>query len=261
MNKREVRERILSHLRGAGHVTLFLDYDGTLVPIAPTPAQAVSDPALLELLAKLCSKPLLRTVILSGRPLPELQRFLPVPGLMIAGLYGVEMQMQDGTVLHKPSGDRRMQTIAQLREIWMKLADGMEGFLIEDKGEALALHARWAESMQAKHILDAARSRALELIRSQDLRILDGDRYVEVAPAGADKGRAVDWLLTHYPIAKDLPVGFGDDNKDEAAFAVIQSYGGYAIGIGSRYELPNVDARVDSPEDVRDWLRSFIEAA
>ncbi len=261
MNSRDIQQAILTRLRGNGHLTLFLDYDGTLVPIAPTPAQAVPDQALLELLAELCSKPYLRTVILSGRPLESLQRFLPVPGLIIAALYGVEMQMGDGKVLYKQASDGRLQTMAQLRDMWMRLADGMEGFLIEDKGEALALHARWAEAMQAKHVLDAARSQALELIRSQDLRILDGDRYVEVAPANADKGRAVDWLLTHYPVPLDMPVGFGDDNKDEAAFAVIQNYGGYAIGVGHRYELPNVDAHIEGPEETREWLREIADIA
>ncbi len=259
MSKTNVQEAVLAHLRRGGHVTLFLDYDGTLVPIAPTPAEAIPDPPLLELLGALSVQPALRTVILSGRPLAELQRMLPVPGLIIAGLYGVEMQMKDGTVLRKAAGDGRAESMAQLRERWADLAGGREGFLIEDKGDALALHARWAEAMQAKHVLDAARSQALEIIHLQDLRILDGDRYVEVAPANADKGRAVDWLLTHYPIPGDLPVGFGDDNKDEAAFAAIQRLGGYAIGVGHRYELPNVDVRVESPEDVRDWLRAFLE--
>ena len=261
MDNNKVHQAILSHLRKQGHMTLFLDYDGSLVPIAPTPAQAVPDQALLELLADVCSKLFLRTVILSGRPLADLQRMLPVKGLIIAGLYGVEMQLADGTVLLKEAGDGREESMAQLREQWQNLAGGLEGFLIEDKGEALALHARWAEAMQAKHVLDTARSQALEIIHSHDLRILDGDRYVEVAPASADKGRAVDWLLTHYPVEGDLPVGFGDDNKDEAAFAVIQGYGGYAIGVGHRYELPNVDARVEDPEAAREWLSEMVSAA
>jgi trehalose 6-phosphate phosphatase len=261
MNSSEVQQAILAHLREAGHATLFLDYDGTLVPIAPTPAEAVPDEDLLDLLVRLCTRASLRTVVLSGRPLRDLQRMLPVQGLMIAGLYGVEMQMADGAVLFKQPGDGRAESMTRLREKWTQLADGLEGFLIEDKGEALALHARWAEAMQAKHILDAARSQALEIIHSQDLRILDGDRYVEVAPASADKGRAVDWLLTHHPIDRDLPVGFGDDNKDEAAFVVIQNYGGYAIGVGHRYELPGVDTHIEGPEQTREWLRSFLDAA
>ncbi len=261
MNKSDVQGAILAHLRGDGHVTLFLDYDGTLVPIAPTPAEAVPDDELLELLDQLCKQPSLRTVVLSGRPLVELRRMLPVQGLLIAALYGVEMQMGDNPALRRPSPDGQRASIVQLRERWARLAEGLQGFLLEDKGRALALHARWAEAEDARRVLEDARRQALDLLDTQAFRILDGDRYVEVAPAQADKGETVEWLLAHYPIPRDLPVGFGDDNKDEAAFAAIQRHGGFAIGVGHRYALPNVDARVEGPEQVRDWLRSFLTAS
>lgn len=258
MGEADVQQAVLAHLRQGGHVTLFLDYDGTLIPIAPTPAEALPDPDLLELLKQLCEKPPLRTVILSGRPLEDLQRMLPVQGLIIAGLYGVEMQMGDSTVLREPSHDAVRQRIVQVRDSWEKLAGGLQGFLLEDKGQAIALHARWADAEPARRVLAAARTQATDIIDTQTFRILDGDRYIEVAPVSADKGETVDWLLSHYPIARDLPVGFGDDNKDEAAFAVIRRRGGFAVGVGYRYELPDVDARVDSPEQARKWMRTFL---
>ncbi len=258
MGKADVQEAVIAHLRQDGHVTLFLDYDGTLVPIAPTPDEALPDADLLELLRRLCERPSLRTVLLSGRPLEDLQHMLPVQGLIIAGLYGVEMQMGDDTVLREPSHDNIRARIVQVRESWAKLAGGLQGFLLEDKGQAIALHARWADGEQAKQVLRAARSQASDIVDTQSFRILDGDRYIEVAPAAADKGETVDWLLSHYPVPRDLPVGFGDDNKDEAAFAVIQHRGGFAVGVGYRYELPAVDSRVDSPHQARDWLRALL---
>jgi trehalose 6-phosphate phosphatase len=254
-----IRHAILAHLRGGGHLTLFLDYDGTLVPIAPTPAEALPDQALLELLAQLARAPSIRTVIISGRSLDALRRMLPVHGLILAGLYGVEMQMADGRpLLREPLGDGNENTIAQVRERWRKLSDGLAGFLIEDKGQAVALHARWAEQAQADRVLAAARDAATDLAGSRSYRLLDGNRYIEIAPANANKGETVDWLLSQYPIPDDLPVGFGDDNKDEAAFSVIQRRGGYAIGVGHRYPLPDVDDRVESPQVVRSWLASFV---
>ncbi len=257
MSRTDVKQAVLNHLRDHGHVTLFLDYDGTLVPIAPTPAEALPDAELLDLLSRLAAKPSLRTVILSGRPLKDLQEMLPVNGLIIAGLYGVEMQMGDRTFLREPSLDGSRESMARVREGWKKLAGGLDGFMLEDKGQAVALHGRWANAEQASHVIAAAREFATDIIDLRAYRILDGDRYVEVAPRGADKGGTVDWLLAQYPIANDLPVGFGDDNKDEAAFAVIQRHGGFAVGVGYRYELPTVDARVDMPEEARGWLRSF----
>jgi trehalose-phosphatase len=92
-------------------------------------------------------------------------------------------------------------------------------------------------------------------------RILDGDRYLEAAPRAADKGKTVDWLLEHYPMERDLPVGFGDDNKDDSAFAAIHRHSGFAIGVDERYPLPEADVRLPSYANVRDWLRFFIAAA
>jgi trehalose-phosphatase len=84
--------RILRHLHAGGGLVLFLDYDGTLVPIARTPAEAQPDGALLALLADLARAPAFDTIVLSGRPLSSLQAMLPVPGLTLAGTYGVEIR-------------------------------------------------------------------------------------------------------------------------------------------------------------------------
>jgi trehalose 6-phosphate phosphatase len=259
MRSSEVKRSILTHLRTAGHLTLFLDYDGTLVPIAPTPPQAVPDEALLALLARLALDRSIRTVILSGRPLEELQRMLPVQGLIFAGLYGVEMQMGGNTVVRQPPVDAAGDTLARLRAGWARLAGGLPGFLLEDKGQALALHARWADAEQAAHVLAAARALATDLVDVRSFRLLDGDRYIEVAPQSADKGETVGWVLDHYPIQRDLPVAFGDDNKDDAAFDAVHGRGGLAVGVGHRYPLPGADARLESPEEARGWLASFLE--
>ncbi len=246
-------------MRDGGRLTLFLDYDGTLVPIAPTPAEAVPDQELLDLLGRLSEAELVRTIILSGRPLDELQHMLPVPGITLCGLYGVETAMNGNTVVRQPSQDGNRQSIERMREGWTTLTRGLTGFLLEDKGQALALHARWAEPAQAEHVLAAARDMATDMLDLHVFRLLDGDRYLEVAPASADKGETVEWLLSEYPLERDLTLYFGDDNKDERAFSIVQRHGGYAIGVGQRYALPGVDERVSSPNEVREWIRWILD--
>ena len=249
---------IQRHLSGGGHLTLFLDYDGTLVPIAPTPAEAVPDVDLLELLRSLVEMPSLRTIILSGRPADELQRMLPVPGLILGALYGVEVQMGEQRILREPDHGGDLKQLTRIRSEWQSLISELSGFLLEDKGRAVALHARWANEQQATETLAAARAMAAASLDPHAFRLLDGDRYIEVAPATANKGDFVDWFLSRFPVASDLPIAFGDDNKDEAAFAAVQGRGGLAIGVGHRYALPDVDERVESPQVVRQWLRSLL---
>ncbi len=260
MPEAEVKHAIDLHLARGGHLTLFLDYDGTLVPIAPTPAEAMPDSGLIALLTRLAERAAIRTVVISGRPLSDLRRMLPVHALILGGLYGVEMQIGERTLM-RGAGDGARDRLDHIREGWRKLSAGLQGFLVEDKGQAVALHARWADAEQAGHVLAAARSMAVDLIDDESFRILDGDRYVEIAPRAADKGQTIDWLLSEYPVDNDLPVEFGDDNKDEIGFAVTQRRGGLAIGVGHRYELPNVDARLAGPDEVRQWLQSFTGQA
>jgi len=255
-----VRHAILTHLRDGGNLTLFLDYDGTLQPIAPTPAEAVPDDELLELLTRLSVAPRIRTVILSGRPLADLRRMLRIQGLLLGGLYGVEMLIEGRVLLREAPHNGDRESLNSIRKGWTSLLKGRDGFLLEDKGRAIALHARWADPEQAMSVLAAAREITNDAMDASQFRILDGDRYLEVAPLMANKGETVDWLLAEYPVSRDLPVGFGDDNKDEAAFAVIQRRGGIAIGVGHRYPLPGVDLRLESPKMVRAWLESFLQA-
>jgi len=71
----------------------------------------------------------------------------------------------------------------------------------------------------------------------------------------------VAWLLDQIHDPGALPVYFGDDDKDEEAFAVIRHRGGIPVGVGARFPLAQALARLPSPEAARAWLRSFLEDA
>ncbi len=255
-----IRSRVVAHLREGGHLTLFLDFDGTLVPIARTPDEAKPDDGLLPLLTELAGHAAIRTFILSGRPLADLKRMLPVHGLILGGIYGAQIQLNHRSILRARLDAAQQDALHSLKGQWAHLTDGLDGFLVEDKGAAVALHARWAKPQQAERVLASARESASGLVRPGAFRLLDGERYLEVAPSAADKGETVDWFLEEFPIADDLLVCFGDDNKDEAAFARVQRRGGFAVGVGNRYPLPGVDARLESPHEVREWLKAFAQA-
>src|SRR5512140_1779877 len=196
MNSSDIRSAILDHVRSGGHLTLILDYDGTLVPIAPTPAEATPDAELLDLLRRLTLNESIRTAILSGRPLRDLEQMLPVANLVLCGLYGVEIRIAGRTIGRAPESGAEI--LRQLRLSWTRLVGGLPGFLLEDKGQALALHARWADAGQARRVLAAARQVAEQIIDPGAFRMLDGERYFEVAPIAADKGATVEWLLNEY---------------------------------------------------------------
>lgn len=249
-----VLARLRQHLREGGHVWLFMDYDGTLVPIAHTPDEATPDPPLLELLTHIARVPAIHTAVVSGRPLATLQSMLPMPGLILAGTYGLEVQIADKVIRRGVAPQIIRPAVVQIKARWAEIVEGRTGFLIEDKGLAIALHARWADADDADHVLRRARAAAEHLLSTDGLRVLGGERFLEVAPEAAHKGRTVEWLLEQFPFPNALLVYFGDDDKDEEAFGEIRSRGGYPIGVGSRFPLPGAVERLPGPESVRDWL-------
>jgi trehalose 6-phosphate synthase/phosphatase len=249
---------IRQHLDAGGRLWLFLDYDGTLVPIARTPDEARPDAGLLELLESLARAPAIRAVVLSGRPLASLQAMLPVPGLILAGTYGAEIQMPgQSTLARAEPGDIR-PTIEQVKSVWSELIALRSGFFVEDKGLAVALHARFAEPADADFVLSRARASAEQSISPDRFRVLGGDRFLEVAPVAAHKGSTVEWLLDHEAWPDALPVYFGDDDKDKEAFAVIRQRGGIAIVVGQRQLSLQVTERLPSPVQVREWLQFLV---
>ncbi|MGD1997206.1 MAG: trehalose-phosphatase, partial [Anaerolineae bacterium] len=81
--------------------------------------------------------------------------------------------------------------------------------------------------------------------------------FLEIGPKLAHKGKTVDYLLDRYPRPGALTIYIGDDDKDEEAFEVVRARGGIAILVASEPRDVNVDARLESPQAVRKWLRSL----
>jgi len=246
------------------------------VPIARTPEEALPDATLLNLLSRLARIESLRVAIVSGRSLASLRTILPVPKLILAGIYGAEIQMggQITTRVADPMQTRRK--IVEMKSVWAKTIARCDGIWLEDKGLALALHARFADPNVANSVLPHAR-RVAEEAGIDGWRILGGERFLELAPASANKGETVNWLLDNCsnlvatPVASlqeigvsitqaalALPVYLGDDDKDEEAFAVIRARGGIAIAVGARQLQTHVDARLPSPDAARSWLQSIL---
>jgi trehalose-phosphatase len=144
-----------------------------------------------------------------------------------------------------------------LKPAWAHLIEGHEGFFLEDKVWALALHARFAKEDEAEKVLAAAHRLAAEVACSGPYRLLGGHRFLEIGPKLAHKGRTVEYLLDRYPWPGALLVYVGDDDKDEAAFEVIGARGGIAILVASEPRATKAGCRLKSPQAVRRWLAAL----
>jgi trehalose 6-phosphate phosphatase len=251
-------ELITKRIAQSERLWLFLDYDGTLADFAPTPEHVNPDPELIDLLTRLAEHPRIRLAVLSGRRLSHVRVLVPVPGVLLAGTYGIELLTPEGERINRVEYGTVRPALDALKPRWWDLIAGREGFFLEDKGWALALHARFAHNDEAERLLDSARCLATEAASSELFRILGGHKFLEIAPRSAHKGQTVDYLLDCYPWPDALPLYVGDDDKDEEAFGIIKARGGIAILIAPEARNTKADCRLESPQVVRRWLEKII---
>src|SRR5713226_4905577 len=83
-------EQVARRIRASRHVVVFLDFDGTLVRIAPRPDQVHVPADTRRMLRRLARRPRVTLVVISGRRRPDLQRRVGVHGIHYFGLYGAE---------------------------------------------------------------------------------------------------------------------------------------------------------------------------
>lgn len=228
---------------------LFLDFDGTLVDIAPTPEAVRVDDGLTEVLGLLAAQLHGALALVSGRPIAQLDRLLGPLHLPAAGIHGAERRRVDGRIerLEAPSLDRVAAAAEQLAAREPRLR-------IELKGAAVALHYRAAPAFEAACI--DAMTHAAEM--SGGLHVMRGKMVVEVLANGAGKGRAIEAFLREPPFAGRAPVFAGDDITDEAGFAVVHAEDGRSIKVGRGETLAR--ERIESPAALRRWLHACSEA-
>lgn len=221
---RPLRE-IESECRTASRILLFLDFDGTLVPLAPRPEEARPTAAVLRLLSRLVRTAAIEVVVISGRPLAQLRSLLPVQGLTYIGTHGAEVRPATGETQWLIHPNIHSTALAPLRCAVEARIRNLAGVQLEDKCYALALHYRLARAATATRAISQFLATVTEYQR-KGLMVdtIHGKKVIEVRPAGMHKGNAVQALLQGRSNTT-LPIYIGDDTTDEDAFRVLTGRG------------------------------------
>ena len=233
---------------------LYLDFDGTLVEIAPKPDQVRVDPALAPALERLRARLGGALAIVTGRPIGVIDDFLGPVRFDVAGLHGVERRV-DGVVSGGSAADHPALR-AQVPALRAAVAP-LEHVLIEDKGASVAVHWRLATPRDAAMAEDAVKAAAAGLGTGYRLQL--GKAVGEIVPASATKGHAIRALAENPPYAGRRAIFLGDDLTDEKAFAVVNEHGGVSVRIGGAETI--AARRLIDPEDVRRLLYAWADGA
>ena len=222
-----------------------LDFDGTLAPIVADPTQSRPVPGAISTLRGLAARGTAVAVITGRDALTavRLGGLDEVPGIRIAGLYGIET-WHDGQLSTVPEPP----ALAALRERLpgvVRAAATDERVWIEDKRLSLVVHARKAGDPAGQ--LDLVREPVRVLASELGLQTHDGRDVIEVRIPGFDKGSALRTLIDD--VGRAVVLFAGDDVGDLPAIEQVRRMradGRTAFAVAVRsVQAPAVDAAAD----------------
>lgn len=252
----------IAHRLEGRRPALFLDYDGTLAPIAPRPDLAVLPEATRAVLRRLAGR--LSVAVLSGRDRGDVAASVGLDRLLYAGSHGFDIA---GPGLRREVGEgipRVIESAAgDLREQLARAKPPIAGVFVEPKRFAVSVHYRQADAADLPR-LEAAVDAVLAAHPA--LRKGLGKKLFELRPAlDWDKGEALLWLLEEirpaFPAnAPLLPIYLGDDLTDEDAFRVLEHGIGIGILVAEEPRPTAAEYLLRDPEEVRMFLERLAAA-
>lgn len=243
-------------LAASPHLVIALDLDGTLIPFAPTPAEAVVEGDAAALLDALPNLPNVTVGVITGRPRGLVADLVGrFPNVAFAAEHGV-WRFANGV------WDAAMAPLAELDEIAASLSalgKRFPGALVERKSCSVCLHWRQVTTDDHESIIAAAEIIVDEWLEThRHLERLPGVEMLEVRHTSAHKGSALGWLRRRAPAGAPVLV-IGDDLTDEDMFVSLRD-GDIGILVAEAPRHTQAAQRLPSPTAVHRFLRDLIDA-
>ena len=235
---------LAARVGAAGHLFLFLDFDGTLAPIVEDPDIAQMSVATRTVLRTLASKESLSLGIISGRSLHDLRERVGLKDIIYAGNHGLEIS---GAGLNLVNSTAAMQ-VEPLRHLAQDLRNRLlhiPGVLVENKVLTASVHFRKAPADSREEIRRTVNATVDST--GNLFCVTPGLEVLEIKPrVNWNKGSAVRWIEAKLDRGPALTVFVGDDITDEDAFAALPD--GITVRVGphgktsARYHLPTQES-------------------
>lgn len=227
-----------------GETALLLDCDGTLLDIAPNPDAVVVPRGLPATLRRLRAQMGDALAIVTGRPVDQIDGLFPGIPFAVAGEHGGAIRTAPGAGLVRvPLPDPPVDWVMEAA----RLAEQHPGALLEQKQRGFVLHYRAAP--EAGPALGAAVERLIAPL-GDGFQMMAALMAWEVRPRGANKGSAVETLMTAAPFLGRKPFFVGDDVTDEDGMEAARKLGGAGL---------RVDTAFGTAEGFRQWLARAAE--
>ena len=156
-----------------------MDFDGTLVPIAPRPELAILDSSTRSLLKSL--SPWVPIVLISGRSRKELKSRIRLNNITYVGNHGLEISHRHFN--YRMKGERRWKHF--LQGLYLQLQQALRnipGIWVEDKGLSLSVHYRLARKEGQRKALIIIENSLKKFIDQGKIRRSGGKAVWEIRP-------------------------------------------------------------------------------
>jgi trehalose 6-phosphate synthase/phosphatase len=223
------KAELIRKFKKANNKLVLLDYDGTLVNYELRPENAKPSEHLLEILIKLIDKPRTKVFIISGRGYLDIDKLLVHLPIDIIAEHGAMMKESGVWNNQINNSDSWKETVINILN---QVTFTCPKSYVEEKKFSLAWHYRNSEPQSG-----FAHSRELirlleKTIHPYNLKILDGNKVVEILTNENGKGKAVKKLIEQ--INYDFILSIGDDVTDEEMFEFfLHNSNAYTVKVGN----------------------------
>jgi trehalose 6-phosphate phosphatase len=232
---------------------LYLDIDGTLLEIAPSPDRVEVPEWMVPLLQRLSVRLDGAVAFVSGRTIDAIDELFQPLKLPAVGVHGGEIRIDGQTVSMDEALVGELQSaLPLLREAIAPL----HGVWLEDKRGAIALHYRNVPE-RGREVLKVAELVVAGL--GSAFAPLVGKCVVEIRARHLTKGGGIRRLMEYEPFRGRSPIFAGDDVTDEDAFEYVNQVGGISLRVGP--DAPSAAAhRLADPQQLHRWLLEIADA-
>lgn len=235
--------RLSSVIDSGRKIALFLDYDGTLVPIRKNPDACILPYRKKRLLQRLSASDKCYIVIISGRSLSNIKKMAGVCGICYGGNHGFDMAGPGIRYTHEAALKARPVLLEVKRHLKKKIRSIKDVF-IEDKKFSISLHYRSVAEKAIPAVFRCFDEITAPFVNKKKLTLIKGKMVLELVPCASwNKGYAVLWVLEN--LGNDFfPIYIGDDTTDETAFKALRNKG-ITVKVGrskktyARYHIEN----------------------
>lgn len=248
---KESAPKALSPLIKARRRHLFLDYDGTLVPIQRKPDLATPTPEAILLLSRLAALPACEVTVITGRSRAFCDESFSGLDINLVAEH-CSFFRRRGQAWEAAFGCEDIRRIKPVVEPHLEsFVRRIPGSFIEEKETSLVLHYRESEPVFAHAQALDLRESLCQILMSTSYSAFRAKRAIEVKPAAANKASAVEQLLSEWGADEESFLTAGDDVGDEDMFSVNPAHN-LSIHVGQGKSRARY--HVDTPADLHALL-------